>query len=214
MGEINLTPETIEHFRKGYREYFGPPDPKDPLYLAISEGRPYAGYEHWLPLFYESLVTLLSYTTGALYCLDDHLDDAQKAYAEQIKDHYETRLQFQSLEKQGIPYHPLPPQRLYSIGEGWESLIPSSHKIKFTSFSQPGGIDTGGKIAPSFASKHTPRDNVFEIVKDTLQAAHNKGGHTLVVGVTQGSAERLSHILKEHHFPPLRLVQTFSEVFT
>lgn len=212
MGEINLTPETIEHFRKGYRNHFGTPDPKDPLYLAISEGRPYAGYEHWLPLFYESLETLLDYTQGALYCLDDHLEEAHKAYVEQVQDHYETRRQFQSLEKQGTPYHPLPPEQLYSMREAWDILIPSSQKVSFTSFSRPGGIDTGGKIAPSFASKHTPRDNVFETVKETLQAAQNKGNHCLVVGVTQGSAERLSHILEEHHFPPLRLVQNFSEV--
>ncbi len=214
MGEINLTPEAIAHFRKGYREHFGTPDPKDPLYLAISEGRPYAGYEHWLPLFYDSLETLPSYTKGALYCLDDHLDEAQKAYGEQIQDHYDTRLQFQSLEKPGIPYHPLPPEQLYIRGDDWETLIPVSQKIKFTSFSHPGGIDTGGKIAPSFTGKNTPRANVFEALKDTLQAAQSKGTHSLVVGVTPGSAERLSHILKEHHFPPLRQIQTFAEVFT
>ncbi len=212
MGEINLTPETIEHFRKGYRNHFGTPDPKDSLYLAISEGRPYAGYEHWLPLFYESLETLLSYTPGALYCLDDHLEEAHKIYKEQIQDHYETRLQFQSLEKQGIPYHPLPPEHLYSVEKEWEALIPPAQKIRFTSFSHPDGIETGGKIAPSFAVKHTPRDNVFEAVKETLQTAQDKGSHSLVVGVTQGSAERLAHILKEHHFPSLRPVQSFAEL--
>ena len=215
MGEINLTPEIIERFRKGYRETFGTPDPTDPLYRAISEGHTYAGYEHWLPLFYDSLETLTSYTKGALYCLDDHLEEARKVHIDQIQDHYQTRMQFESLEKHGVPYHPLPPARLYLMEDNWEDLIPSSQKIIFTPFSQPNFkgniIDTKGKTSPSFTTTRASQENVFEAVKETLQVHESEGNHILLVGVTQGSAERLAHILEEHHFTPFKRVQSFSE---
>ena len=216
MGEVSLTSETIERFRKGYRKEFGTPDPKDPLYLAISEGRPYAGYEHWLPLFYDQLETLTDYTKGALYCLDDHLQDARNVYMEQIQDHYQTRLQFKSLEKQGIPYHPLPPERLYRGEETWETRLSSFRKLTLTPFSHPdfkGNIvDAKGKVSPSFANVRVSRDNLFDSVKTTLEAYQKEGKAILLVGMTHGSAERLAHILEEHHFAPLKRVQSFSEV--
>ncbi len=216
MGEINFTSETIEYFRKGYRKAFGTPDPKDPLYLATSEGRPYAGHEHWLPLFYDRLETLADYTPQALYCLDDQLEEARKAHIDQIQDHYQTRLQFESLEKHGVPYHPLPPERLYIMDKSWSSQIPSSQKIFFSPFSSPdfkGNIlDAKGKISPSFTNVRRSADNVFEAVKETLSTFQKEGKQILIVGVTHGSAERLAHILEEHGFTSLRRVQSFSDI--
>lgn len=215
MGEINLTPEAIELFRKGYRTFFGTPDPKDPLYLAISEGRPYGGYEHWLPLFYNKLQTLQNYTKEALYCFDEHIEEARKAHIDQILDHYQTRLQFESIEKHGAPYHPLPPEHLYEIKDDWETRIPPSQKIIFSPFSHPdfkGNIVNGkGKATPSFTNIHVPQKNIFEKVKNTLETYEKEGSQILVVGVTHGSAERLAHILEEHNFTSLRRVQSFSE---
>jgi transcription-repair coupling factor (superfamily II helicase) len=53
MSEVTLTPETISHFRKQYLAAFGAATRDDALYQAVSEGRRYAGMEHWLPLFYD-----------------------------------------------------------------------------------------------------------------------------------------------------------------
>jgi len=218
MGEVHLTPDTIAHFRAGYRQSFGFPDPRDPLYLAVSEGRPYAGFEHWLPLFYDRLATLTDYISDAgstLYCLDDHLEDARKTHIDQIQDHYQTRLQFSTLEKKGIPYHPLPPERLYHLQDDWESLIPRARTVRFTSASHPSFkglvIDVKGKRSPSFANVRASQGNVFESVKATLETAQKEGTQILVVGVTHGSAERVAHILEEHHFSPLRRVESYPD---
>lgn len=217
MGEINLSSETIERFRKGYREVFGAPDPKDPLYLAISEGRPYAGYEHWLPLFYDSLETLTDYTTGALYCMDDQLAEAHKTHLDQIQDHYQTRIDFASFEKQGIPYHPLPPEQLYIMEENWSHFIPPERTVVFTPFSVPefkGNIvEAHGSIAPSFTEARSSQENVFEAVKNTLRSLYQQGKRqALIVAATHGSAERLAHILTEHGVESLRRVSSFSEL--
>ena len=61
MAEFQLTSDTIRLFRTGYVAAFGAAAPDDVLYEAVSEGRRYAGMEHWLPLFHQRLETLFDY---------------------------------------------------------------------------------------------------------------------------------------------------------
>ncbi len=93
MSEVALTPETISRFRRAYIEAFGAPQRDDGLYAAVSEGRRFAGMEHWLPFFYERLETVFDYLPDAPVVFD-HL--AHEALAERhtlILDHYEARRQ-------------------------------------------------------------------------------------------------------------------------
>jgi transcription-repair coupling factor (superfamily II helicase) len=48
--DLALTADQITRFRVNYRNLFGAKP--TPLYESISEGRRYAGMEHWLPLFF------------------------------------------------------------------------------------------------------------------------------------------------------------------
>lgn len=64
MSEVQITPASIKRFRQGYVAAFGAATSGDPMYEAVSEGRRYAGIEHWLPLFHERLGTLFDYTGG------------------------------------------------------------------------------------------------------------------------------------------------------
>ena len=61
MAEFQLTSDTIRLFRTGYVAAFGAAGPDDVLYEAVSEGRRYAGMEHWLPLFHQRMETLFDY---------------------------------------------------------------------------------------------------------------------------------------------------------
>ena len=49
MSELQLTTETMKRFRMAYVQQFGAAQRGDQLYEHISEGRRYAGMEHWLP---------------------------------------------------------------------------------------------------------------------------------------------------------------------
>lgn len=217
MGEINLNDEAIEKFRKKYREAFGTADLNDPLYAAISEGRAYAGYEHWLPLFYEHLSSLTDYVTDSFFCLDDHLEDAAKVFIEQVKDHYQTRLDFASLEKKGIPYNPLPPKALYIMDDSWKKTFPETKKVILTPFDHPDFkgkcVSGGGKKMPSFADKRASKENLYTSFVDALKTYEMEGNQVLLTAVSSGSAERLSHILEEHGAVSFRQVGAFSEVF-
>jgi transcription-repair coupling factor (superfamily II helicase) len=60
-SEAQLTTESMRRFRQGYVARFGAQTRGDALYESVSEGRRYAGMEHWLPLFYDRLDTLFDY---------------------------------------------------------------------------------------------------------------------------------------------------------
>jgi len=94
VKEIDLTPscevlldeKSIEAFRTSYRKAFGHTGEKDPLYQAISAGQSYAGMEHWLPLFYPHLETLLDYAPEAILVFDAKALDTAKAQLELIQE--------------------------------------------------------------------------------------------------------------------------------
>ena len=64
--------DTIARFRTNYLSTFGAATRDDALYAAVSEGRRYAGLEHWLPLFFDELETVFDYL-GDRPVFVDHL---------------------------------------------------------------------------------------------------------------------------------------------
>jgi transcription-repair coupling factor (superfamily II helicase) len=117
MSEVTLTPESISRFRKNYLSLFGAATRDDALYAAVSEGRRYAGMEHWLPMFYDKLETTFDYLRGFRMVTDHTVREAAEERAKLIRDYYEARLNAATPGKghlaQGTPYKPVPPERLY-----------------------------------------------------------------------------------------------------
>lgn len=92
MSEITLSSDMISRFRKNYVATFGAPQRDDALYQAISEGRRFAGMEHWLPLFYDNLETVFDHA-GPMPVVFDHLvHEALTERHTMVVDHYEARL--------------------------------------------------------------------------------------------------------------------------
>src|SRR5437762_1330104 len=77
--------------RQAYLSEFGAQTRGDPLYEAISEGRRYAGLEHWTPLFHGRLDTLFEYVDGIPIALDAMAEDAAGERLAQVKDYYDAR---------------------------------------------------------------------------------------------------------------------------
>lgn len=219
MGEVLLTPQTIKNFRENYREAFGAVDPKDPLYNAISEGHLHAGCEHWLPLYYNKLETLLDYLPHAVVTIDHQADEARDSKLAQIEDHYKTRLEFTKIDTggDGIPYHPLPPNQLYLDEAYWNKALSKYRKVFFTPFNEPAKagkkvVDTEGKLAPSFASARLQKDgSLYEALSKQLLEYTQQGKKIFITGLTAGSAERLGHLLEEHDIKPLSKVDNYAK---
>jgi transcription-repair coupling factor (superfamily II helicase) len=216
MSEVQLTTESIKRFRQGYIAAFGAQTRGDMLYEAISEGRRHPGFEHWLPLFYEHLDTLLDYAGGAPVVFDPLAADAAKERFAQIKDYHEARRTAYDADPGRAPYKPLAADALYLAPRDWETRLDATPQVRLTPFmpGEPSGdlIDCGGKPGRSFAPERANPDvNVFAAAADHVRALLGKDKTVIVAGWSDGSRERLAHVLQDHGLKGLEPVSSLAQ---
>ncbi|MBX6320442.1 MAG: transcription-repair coupling factor [Rhodospirillaceae bacterium] len=208
VSEVRLDPESVERFRSGYRARFGAVT-DDPLYEAVSAGRPHPGLEHWLPLFHERLETLCDYLPGAVVTLDHQAEAARDARLEMIGDFYRARTQLQRADEAGGGgiYRPLPPDQLYLTAREWDAALQSRAVGAFSLFDAPDAapdegtawLDAGARPGRSFAeARSNPDVNLYDAVREAIAAEQRAGRRVVLACATPGSLARLSHLLQEH----------------
>ncbi|MDQ0392939.1 transcription-repair coupling factor [Labrys monachus] len=204
MSEVQLTTETIKRFRQAYLIEFGAQTRGDPLYEAISEGRRYPGFEHWLPLFHTKLDTLFDYLPEVPVALDALAEDAAGERLAQIKDYYDARREGLGKTGEGVPYKPLAPDRLYVAPAEWRRRLDEGAVVRFSPFALPDAqgrdiVDCGGRQGRSFAAERAAEDtNVFDAVVRHIRDRQAAGLRVIVAGWTDGSRERLGAVLADH----------------
>ena len=203
MAEFQLTSDTIRAFRTGYVAAFGAAGPDDMLYEAVSEGRRHAGMEHWLPLFHQQMETLFDYVAGSPIAIEPLAEEAAHERLAQIEDYYQARKEaFDHSGRHGALYKPLPPDRLYLAEAEWHERLEKSALARLTSFAAPEQrdvIEIGAHAGHNFtAERATPGANVFEAVGKHVQALQAAGKRAVIALWSDGSRERMSHVLREH----------------
>ncbi|MBL0372977.1 transcription-repair coupling factor [Rhizobium sp. KVB221] len=210
MSEVSLNSEMISRFRKNYLTLFGAATRDDALYLAISEGRRFAGMEHWLPLYYEQLETLFEYLGAFRIVIDHNLQEAVNERFTLISDYYQARLDSGKQHKgmtQGAPYKPVPPDQLYLSGEQVMLGLRAHGAIRLTPFNEPEGearkvitveARPGMRWAKAGEAQGEERINVFDAAVRHIADHRAKGNKVLVTGWSEGSLDRLLQVLGEH----------------
>ncbi len=203
VAELQLTADSIKRFRLGYVEAFGAPAPDDLLYQAVSEGRRHSGMEHWLPLFHEQLETLFDYVPGSSIVLEPLVEDAARERFAQIADYYDARQQALGQRGAGSPYKPLPPARLYLSENEWRERLGGVALARLTPFSQPDGqgpaVEITARQGRNFAAERAqPGRNVFELLIEHVNALQASGKRVTIALWSEGTRERMSHVLRDH----------------
>jgi transcription-repair coupling factor (superfamily II helicase) len=217
VAEFQLTSETIKRFRLGYVEALGAPTPDDVLYHAVSEGRRHPGMEHWLPLFHEQLETIFDYVPGTPLVLEPLADDAVRDRLEQIKDYFEARIQAVAQAGHAAPYRPLPPERLYLSESDWRARLDAAAIARITPFAVPEQqagpvIDTWTKQGRNFAAERAePGRNVFEALTEHVRTQQTQRRRVIIALWTEGSRDRMSHVLADHGLTNLRPVGNWQQ---
>jgi transcription-repair coupling factor (superfamily II helicase) len=217
MSEVQLTSDSMRQFRQAYVARFGAQTRGDTLYEAVSEGRRHPGLEHWLPLFYDTLDTLVDYTGAAPLVLDAQVEDAASSRLAQIADYYDARKSAHDADPAHSSYKPLPPDALYLTASQWRESLAVAGVARITPFAHPEGsvgtlIDCGGRTGRNFAPERADEGaNVFRAAADHVRALQAKGKRVLVAGWSEGSRERLSHVLKDFGIADLSSVSAFAE---
>ena len=216
VSETQLTTDTIRRFRQGYLAAFGMPGRNDTLYETVSEGRRFAGMEHWLPLFHERMDTVFDYCGAASYILDPQTSQAQDERLSQINEYHAARKDALEHNASGTPYNPLPPTSLYLGADEWRERLNAVGHAQLTPFALPESegkliIDCGARQGRSFAAERAmdgaqDKTNVFDAVVSHIHSIRTSGKRVLVAAWSEGSRERLAHVLDDHDLKGAELV--------
>jgi transcription-repair coupling factor (superfamily II helicase) len=215
VAEFQLTSDTIRLFRTGYVAQFGAAAPDDVLYEAVSEGRRHAGMEHWLPLFHKRMETLFDYLDAAPIAIEPLAEEAAHERLAQILDYYQARKEALDQTGTGAPYKPLPPDRLYLAETEWRERLDSAALARLTPFAAPEGSDTieiAARAGHNFSAERSePGKNVFEAVTKHVQSLQAAGKRAMIALWSEGSRERMAHVLAEHGLHNLTPVASWQE---
>lgn len=216
-AEFQLTTETIRRFRTGYVEAFGAPARDDTLYEAVSEGRRHPGMEHWLPLFHQRMDTLFDYVPDSAVVLEPLVEDAARQRLDQIGDYYQARKTALEGPHSGSPYCPLPPDRLYLTETDWQQRLADASLVTLSPFAAPEGganlIDIATRQGRNFAAERAEAQaSVFDALTSHVRALQGDGKRVAIALWSEGSRERMSHVLAEHGLGGLKEVATWPDV--
>ena len=219
MSEARLTTETIRRFRQAYAAEFGAPTPADDLYSAVSEGRRPIGLEHWLPLLYDRLDTLFDYVAPAPFVLDARAEEAAGQRLAQIANSYAARRAAYAQDPGKADYKPLPPAKLYLSEDEWKDRLADAPLARLAPFEASDGaanvVDCGGRVGRNFApERQNENANVFDAAVAHIRDLRNRGLNAIVAGWSDGSRERLSHVLAEHGLKSFELVSSYHQAKT
>lgn len=227
MSEVTLTPDSISRFRKNYLSLFGAATRDDALYAAVSEGRRYAGMEHWLPLFHDHLDTVFDYLKGFRIVTDHTVREAAEERAKLIRDYYEARLNTGTPGKghlsQGTPYKPVPPERLYLGAGEFGRMLDTHAPLRLTPFAEHDGearkvIEIAARPGPRWAKtaietgEGNTRTNVFDQAVKYIAEKRAAGSKVLIAGWSEGSLDRLLQVLDEHGLANLKSVSALKDL--
>ena len=219
MSEVVLTEDAISRFRRAYLASFGAASRDDVLYQSISDGRRYAGMEHWLPLFHEKLETLFDYVGDVPMVLDTAAADAIRERLDQIAEHYSARQEAREAGTAAgtVPYMPVAPEEIYLTGDEWTAGIADTASAAMDPFTPPPGqgrqvIDLAGRQGRTFAAERAAGDvNIFDALITHVKALQKDGKRTVIACWSDGSRDRLGQILGDHGLGATREIETLAD---
>ena len=217
-NEVLLQQGAIANFRKNYAAAFAGMDTSDPLYESVTNGRRYQGMEHWLPLFHNKLETLFDYLPNAILSLSHMVPEAAAARHDQISEYFDARREALSKQNFGAaPYKPLPPDRLNLMQSQWQQSLADRTVLEISPFERPeaAAISFRGKQGRTFAAERAEASgNVYDAVRTHVQALQAAGKRVAISAWSEGSAERLATILRDHDVGAIAQAVAWSDVKT
>ena len=219
VSEVLLTDDTIARFRGRYRELFGTPDRRDDVYEAVSSGKRVRGIEHWLPLFYRELETLLTWMPEAVVTLDSGVDQAWEARSALIREYFEARLHFKetATRDEGVTHHPVSPELMFLTPDAFGDLLASHRCLSFSPFPVPDvGVacfDLCGQVNHNFADVRARQgENVYDAVCTYIRSEQQERRQVIIAGRSLGSVERLVALLRSHGCDRIRQVESWLDI--
>jgi len=147
--------------------------------------------------------------------LEPLAEEAAHERLTQIADYYQARKDALDQTGTGAPYKPLPPDRLYLAEGEWRERLDGAALARLTPFAAPDGADTieiAAHAGHNFSAERSePGKNVFEAVTRHVKALQAAGKRAMIALWSEGSRERMAHVLAEHGLVNLKSVASWQE---
>lgn len=186
--EFPLDDAGIKLFRSNYRQQVEGDLHRSRIYEAVSHGKPPAGIEYYLPLFFESTATLFDYLpTKTLLILEDGIPTAVEQFWQSLQHRYEQR-------RHDIERPLLPPDQLFLNAELLKSFIREYRSIEVQSFKlETEGQNYATAALPSLLIHPRHEQPLFLL----LQFLKDLKGRVLFTAESAGRREALIELLRD-----------------
>ena len=216
ISEVAFGEAATQVFRRRYVELFGGNTGGDPLYEAVSAGQRYPGQEQWLPLFHDSMETLIDYMPGVEISFDHGGDEAVRRRFDLIQEHYQARVDSLEAQRFGAPpYKPVPPDQMFLDGRSWGAALAGHVVRRMTPFEEGATANVRayhGRAGRNFAPERQNADiNVFDAVVAHIRNLQAKHKRVIVAAWTPGARERLVTLLGDHKLQDMVKVESFAD---
>lgn len=190
--EYPLDEEGIRAFRRRYRERFDGDPSTSVVYQEISKGNSIGGAEYYLPLFHESMSTLIEYLPGTtLAVVPSELESALSTAWEDVNERYEQR-------RHDVERPILAPAEICSSPDEVLSALKAIPRVEWQPFEWPGSVT----YAHHFGSSKPPAVGLDSRASDpaaTLkQFLASDSGRTLFIAESAGRREMITDLLRDH----------------
>ena len=220
IGEVVLDDNTIARFRAAYRGLFGAVRGEDPLYEAVSAGRRFAGMEHWLPLFYARLDTVLDHARPTAVTLDHQAHEAVTARWEMVSEYYDARqAALRETGRRGAGdaavYKPVPPDMLFLSITAWQQALAGFPCGQFSPFPAPGSaaLDLGGRRVVDFSVARKRADvQLLDTVQQRIADEQQEGRRVVVTTFAAGVRSRIATLLQQHGVDEAREIGRWGDI--
>ncbi len=235
--EIFLDKNTIRNFRTNYRTTFDVSGEDDPLYEAISDGRNFMGSEHWLPLFYDHMDTVFDYIPNAIWVMSSHAKESFEMREETTSEYFFARdvlaksnhKKKKKLHNMEVIYYPVPMEShylstaeiyKYRASELFINLLETSRPLDYSEHFDP-NLERGESFVEVRAN---PKLDIYrefsERMKERMEKqqkskskSQSKSKKKILLALTsQGSLERISHLLKDRNIISTVIVKNKHEL--
>jgi transcription-repair coupling factor (superfamily II helicase) len=149
--EFPLDEAGIRTFRQNYRAQVEGDLTRSRIYEGVSQGKPPAGIEYYLPLFFEHTATLFDYLPKkTLLVLAEGVDAAVKTFWETVEYRYEQR-------RHDIERPLLAPEKLFLTAEMLGSWVGDYPRVEVQRFKEtPPGLPLSGEEKDAPLSSPSP----------------------------------------------------------
>lgn len=186
--EFPLDEAGIKLFRTNYRQQVDGDLQHSRIYEAVSHGKPPAGIEYYLPLFFESTATLFDYLPAkTLLILEEGIPTAVEQFWQSLQNRYEQR-------RHDIERPLLAPDKLFLNAALLKSLLSEYRSIEVQSFKlEAEGHNYNTAALPSLLIHPRHEQPLFLL----LQFLKDLKGRVLFTAESAGRREALIELLRE-----------------